>query len=276
MAGSFVNNINYVASLDTQYGNGLRLYKSNVALGEVAYTVSTSITVYNDTTLLDEVTNVLTSSAVTVTTLVTYVADLKVALEGLGYTVPVATVVDGIGTQKIVTVEVTGSLLMSLNMVITVGALNKYSIISELVNPTKILPLLATMGSEFVAGVKVVKDNVTSINTVATNINAGTSIDTVAGGITDGSVSLIANNMASVIKNANVQDMTVTLLPDDTFSAASYDSNSNIMSLNIKKGDTGENGVSPEYVFTYDAASGMLQSELIGYAPITAPSIKEV
>ena len=35
----FVNNINYVAGLDSKYGNKVVLYKSNVALGAAAYDI---------------------------------------------------------------------------------------------------------------------------------------------------------------------------------------------------------------------------------------------
>jgi hypothetical protein len=268
----FVQNINYVAGLDSKYGDVLKLHKSNVALGEVGYTMSTSISKYNSTDLVDETALVLSRAGVTFSTFSAYVGDIKVALEGMGYTVPVATVTDGINNEKIVTIDVTGDMLMSLVITISTGDITKYTITSEVENPIKILPVIASLGTGFGDDVKVLKPIAGDIEVVADNV-----IDTatLAASIKSGDIASVITNLAVIQSAALARNITINtvFLAAGEEGTAVYTPNTNTIDIGIPIGVRGPEGRTATYDMVYNATTGMLEWTLTGY--VNVPSIEE-
>jgi aminoglycoside N3'-acetyltransferase len=231
----FVQNINYVAGLDSKYGDVLKLHKSNVALGEVGYTMSTSISKYNSTDLVDETALVLSRAGVTFSTFSAYVGDIKVALEGMGYTVPVATVTDGI-------------------------------------NPIKILPVIASLGTGFGDDVKVLKPIAGDIEVVADNV-----IDTatLAASIKSGDIASVITNLAVIQSAALARNITINtvFLAAGEEGTAVYTPNTNTIDIGIPIGVRGPEGRTATYDMVYNATTGMLEWTLTGY--VNVPSIEE-
>lgn len=113
--------------------------------------------------------------------------------------------------------------------------------------------------------VVVVYDNIGSVVTVAANIP---------------NINLVTTNMSSIVSNASVLEaLSVIGIPVEYYTQASATLVDSTIEIRIPKGvpgANGENGLTPNYEFTYDTDTGDLSYSMVGYTTDSTTVIEEV
>jgi len=256
----FVENINYVSSLDGGYGRKLKLSKSNLVLGTLNYVITSTMIVYNADQMIDEL-ELTYSDTVNTDGLVSYVNGLITELETLGYTAT-GSVVGTTQKSIVITIESTDSLLVELKMTVANGSFTKYTIVSEISTPLKVLPYLADKGPEFANSIQSIGENLEGVLEVKDGLSG---ITTVLPEL--GNIDTVVVNIENIQKAALTTELTVDAIsvPSNSTIGVEYDTETNTMEFAIPEAAVGKDGKSPQYEMVYDDDTGEVELVLTGY-----------
>lgn len=181
MSNSFIENVNYLAGLDNNYGDGIILSKNNLSLRNVANDVTLKFSYFNyNTKQIETVTKLINGMLYT---------GLETALQEF-----CAQIESTIGENKFnasysISSSNTGFLIHSFS--ININSLDEklkctelnfktkitstqvyiYNIYGEVINPLKLLAVIAMLEPEFVDAIPIVYENIDSI--ISFNSNTG-------------------------------------------------------------------------------------------------------
>lgn len=240
MSNSFIENVNYLASLDNNYGESVVLSKSNLSLRNVANDVVLKFRYFNyDTKQIESVTKGIQGMLYTglETALQEFCSQVESSLgENMfeaSYTISSANTGFLIHSFSITINSLDEKLKcteINFNAKITSTQVEIYNLYGDVINPLKLLAVLAMLDlnqnflnnistvSENIENINNIGSNIVEINTVGSNINSVTNVSSIsddiviASGISnaissvaliDDNVTIVANNIDNVNTNAN-------------------------------------------------------------------------
>lgn len=188
MKNSFIENINYVASLDNRYGKSARLYKNNISLRNVGHNVELKFSYYdNKDKTIHEIIGTYTDamSADIDSILSLFKTTIESSITGSEFTCSIVTssVLNILEIEIVITSFDDNIKAYGLDMKVTNSNVTEYNIRGEVNDTLKILPSLALITKSDIDKIVVVGETKDKVVTVSENIN---------------SVATVSNNMASV------------------------------------------------------------------------------
>jgi len=257
---SFIENVNYLAELDNNYGDGVVLSKSNLSLRNVANNITLRFSYFNYNTREIETVNKTISGMLYTgleTALQEFCSQIESTLGGnkfdASYTISSANTGFLIHNFSITINSLNEKLKcteINFNAKITSTQVEIYNLYGNVINPLKLLPTLALLDRTFVDSIitvgesiediTIVADNIIDVNTVSDNI---TNVNIVGTDILDvnivssniSSVNTVSSNIESVNTVSNYTNEIVSVNNDLTNidSVASNINNVNNVGLNI-------------------------------------------
>lgn len=178
---SFIENVNYLASLDNNYGDGVVLNKSNLSLRNVANDVTLKFSYFNyNTRQIETVTKGIQGMLYTglETALQEFVAQIEAILGGnkfdASYTISSANTGFLIHSFSITINSLDEKLKcteINFNAKITSTQVEIYNLYGNVINPLKLLSVLAMLEPEVVNAIPIVYENIDSIICINSNID---------------------------------------------------------------------------------------------------------
>ena len=224
---SFIENVNYVANLDSKFGSGAILDKNNLSLRNETHNVVFTLTYYDKSegTLhsMSHTANGITASGFS-DALIGFRDFIIAHNGGTVFTSTASSSVIDFVINNVVDFEISvNSLNDSIKLYeigITVDSVANgriYDVKGEILNPMSILPKLAMIGDEVLLGVEAIGQNLDAVNTVADNI-----VNVVLVGEDIESVVLTGSSIANVnTVSANIANVNSVALIDSEISIVS-------------------------------------------------------
>ena len=277
---SFIENVNYLASLDNNYGDGVVLNKSNLSLRNVANDITLKFSYFNyDTRQIETVTKGIQGMLYTglEAALQEFVVQIKASLGGnkfdASYTISSSNTGFLIHSFSITINSLDEKLKcteINFNAKITSTQFEIYNLYGNVTNPLKLLPTLALLDADTINDMDIIVENISSVNTVSDNIddvvivgNDITNVNTVANntnnintvsndisninnvGSNITSVNTVNVNISSVNNVSSISDDVViaSSISADISSVANIDDNVVIVADNISSVNTNANNI---------------------------------
>ena len=216
---SFIENVNYVANLDSKFGSGVILDKNNLSLRNETHNVVFTLTYYDklESSLqsISHTANGITASGFS-DALIGF-RDFIIAHNGGTVFTSTASssvidfVINNVVDFKISVNSLNDSIkLYEIEMTVDSVANGRiYDVKGEILNPMSILPKLAMIGDEVLLGVEAIGQNLDAVNTVADNITnvvlVGEDIESVVlTGSSIANVNTVSANIANVNSVASI------------------------------------------------------------------------
>jgi len=203
MSNSFIENVNYLAELDNNYGDGVVLSKSNLSLRNVANDVTLKFSYFNYNTRQIETVNKSVIGMLYTgleTALQEFVAQIEATLGGnkfdASYTISSSNTGFLIHSFSITINSLDTKLKateINFNAKITSTQVEIYNLYGNVTNPLKLLPTLALLDRTFVDSIVTVGESIDDIAIVADNI---LDVNTVSDNIAN--VNVVGNDIANV------------------------------------------------------------------------------
>lgn len=255
MSNSFIENVNYLASLDNNYGDGIVLSKNNLSLRNVENDVALKFSYFNyDTKQIETIDKVINGMIYTglETALQEFCAQIESTLGGnkfnssysisssnTGFLIHSFSITINSLDEKLKCTE------LNFNAKITSTQVEIYNLYGDVINPLKLLAVLGMLEQSTIDGfnrvgenieeILIVNDNINSVISVSENINnvnnASDNIDNI---ILVGESILNVNNVGSNIDNV----LTASGSADKINTVAENIDNVNIAGLNINSINT--------------------------------------
>lgn len=178
---SFIENVNYLASLDNSYGDGIVLNKNNLSLRNVANDITLKFSYFNyDTRQIETVTKGIQGMLYTGlgAALQEFIAQIEATLGGnkfdASYTISSSNTGFLIHSFSITINSLDEKLKcteINFNAKITSTQVEIYNLYGDVINPLKLLPVLAMLEPEVVNAIPMVYENIDSIIYINSNID---------------------------------------------------------------------------------------------------------
>ena len=203
---SFIENVNYVASLDNRYGRSVEIFKNNLSLRTESYSVAIKFTYYNNETkeLVDidgnyNVVDIARFNAM----LLNFKSQVLSSIGGNTFTCDASFtytdfIINNVGIVNLKINSLNNNIkTYGLNISINSGPNEVYNINGSVSDTLKILPSLALINDEVINNASIIADNTLNIETIVDNIDNIAKIGSVSDNIID--VVTVADNISDVV-----------------------------------------------------------------------------